>query len=85
MKCYIIAAFLFVNLLLAPCWLAIFRAYDSPAQTHVDVSVKCTRCGAEAPRSSMVVYRLDGKSDITLCRKCVYEQAESFIKFCPVE
>jgi hypothetical protein len=32
----------------------------------------------------MMVYALDGKPDILLCKRCVYEQAENFIRFCPV-
>jgi len=55
-------------------------------QSSVQVeTVKCTRCGSTCDKASMVVYAVDGKTDILLCKKCVYAQAESFLKFCPME
>jgi len=47
--------------------------------------VKCTRCGKTCDKSTMTAYKSVGKADILLCQKCVYDQAESFLKFCPVE
>lgn len=45
----------------------------------------CSRCGKNSDKGLMQTYSLDGKQDILFCRKCVYDQADSFMKFCPVE
>lgn len=57
-----------------------------PAQQNAaQESVKCTRCGATCDKSTMTAYKSVGKADILLCPKCVYDQAASFLKFCPVD
>jgi hypothetical protein len=71
--------------LLVACTAYVSGYLDGNAKRTKSEVVTCTRCRAETDKPSNVVYKLDGKSDIMLCRKCVYEQAESFIKFCPVE
>jgi hypothetical protein len=51
----------------------------------VQVQEKCSRCGEVWDRPRMACYLLDGKPEIRFCPKCVYQQADSFMKFCPVE
>ena len=45
----------------------------------------CSRCGAHLDKGLVRTYSSDGKPDILICPKCVYDQAASFLKFCPVE
>jgi hypothetical protein len=51
----------------------------------VQVQEKCSRCGEVWDRPRMACYLLDGKPEIRFCPKCVYQQADSFIRFCPAE
>jgi hypothetical protein len=61
---------IFVGILAWVCW-CVFAPTD------------CSRCGAKT--ISDKPYKLDGKPTINFCKRCRYEQAESFIRFCPVE
>lgn len=46
---------------------------------------KCSRCGASWDKDKMKAYKDGSKPEILLCPRCVYDQAASFLKFCPVE
>lgn len=45
----------------------------------------CARCGQPTTRARARAYSARGKPDIVLCPECHYAQAESFLKFCPVD
>lgn len=86
--------FFIIIVLLALGALMVVRIHRTPTwpveivsapERAVSPEVTCTRCGKLHPRDAMTVYTDPGRAEILLCPRCVYDQAQSFLKFCPVE